>query len=295
MSALHRHPWSIKFLDWLQSNDFDSQTTRWTRAGGTSELLEIGHLRHKRRPIVVFLHGLGNDAVFPNIDLFRQLLIAGFNIVTADLDGHGKSNTTWFAEETLPSLVSEMMGNCEAIQTSDEKVHVCGYSLGALLVLDYAVKNPDLVKTVSLIGMPITLKSDPRIAFELLTPFVNSYRGALSDYGLSGIHPAIGPVLRSRYPLRLKPKESRPYLEVAGQIIRRMEPARLISSSTLPMLYVAGSLDFIGYHPRSAKFMDDLIQSTKLRREILPGETHFSSMLSPKMPAIIADFLRNTP
>ena len=89
MSMLLRQPWTNKFAGWLRSSGFEAQLIRWERAGGKSEFLALGHIQNSDRPIVMFLHGLGNDALFPNVHLFQHLLESGYNVFTADLDGHG--------------------------------------------------------------------------------------------------------------------------------------------------------------------------------------------------------------
>ena len=265
------------------------------RAGGFSELIEIGQLNHESRPNLLFLHGLGNDAFFPNINFYRSLLHDGFNLVVADLDGHGQDLSSTFAEATLPTLVDDMVSHSCFLRNSSTGLHLAGFSLGAVLMLDYASRFPERVKTLSMIGMPLILDSVLGFAWEALTPFLRSYRDGLKDYGLLGIQPALGPILRNRYPVRLPDGEKSSYMEVAGRIIRGLAPTEKLQSIQCPSVYIAGSRDYISYPVVTAKFLDDLKGMPHLKREIVPGETHFSIMLASQTPAVVADLLRKTP
>lgn len=295
MTALNRHSWSLKFADWISSQGLTVISTKISRAGGVSELLEIGIPNKSQRPTLIFLHGLGNDLLFPNINFFRSLLFSGCNLVTCDLDGHGQDLSSMLTEEDLPTLVDDMIVHSQFCREKSDGVHLAGFSLGAVLTLDYASRHPKNVKTISLIGMPLILQGDFRIASEGLSPFLRSYREALRDYGIFGIQPALGPILRGRYPIRLHPGERSSYLEVAGRIIRALQPTQKLQSLQCPANYIAGSLDFISYPKATAKFLDDLKDKPHIHRQILPAETHFSIMLARKTPSLVSEMLRNIP
>ena len=74
MSAVNRHYWSRKLAAWMSEQDLAVVITRMQRAGGYSELIELGQPDDPRRQSLLFLHGLGNDALFPNINFYRFLL-----------------------------------------------------------------------------------------------------------------------------------------------------------------------------------------------------------------------------
>jgi pimeloyl-ACP methyl ester carboxylesterase len=181
------------------------------------------------------------------------------------------------------------------IADSSYNIHLCGFSLGGVLVLDYAAREPTRVKSVSTIGMPLILQSDLGIVYESFTPWLKSFRSALPDYGLLGIQPAFGPILRGRYPIRLREAETANYLQIAGRLIRGIDPKNRLAEVNLPVHYLAGSLDFIGYQRGTANFLDALEGKPGFTRQIIHRENHFSIMLSPKTPSIIADLLRKVP
>jgi pimeloyl-ACP methyl ester carboxylesterase len=232
---------------------------------------------------------------FPNIGFYKHILRAGFNIITSDLDGHGREGTSTFSEQNLSSLVGDIIRNTPWIRHGNCDIHLCGFSLGGVLVLDYAAQQSTIVKSVSTIGMPLILQGDLGMVCESFTPWLKSFRSALPDYGLLGIQPALGPILRKRYPIRLQDNETASYLQIAGRLIRRIDPKSQLTAVNVPVNYLAGSLDFIGYQRGTANFLDDLQGKTGFTRQIIPRENHFSIMLSPKTPSVIADLLRKVP
>ena len=133
MSALNRHPWSQKFKSWLDARGFELKTRTWTRAGGESQLLLIGDFSDRDRASIVFLHGLGNDVVYPNIGLFRHLLANKYNLITCDLDGHGQNLSSLFSQTTAPTLIPDMLEIADTILHDSSDLHFCGYSFGAVL------------------------------------------------------------------------------------------------------------------------------------------------------------------
>ena len=291
MSTLDRHFWSRKFKSWLVDSDFTHMDHQWPRADGLSRLIGIGKMGDKNRQTVLFLHGLGNDALFPNIEIFRHLLLAGYNIVAGELDGHGLDATTKLSHTSIMSLVREMVEQCDALIIGRPRLHFCGYSFGAALMLQYAVHNPERVRSLSMIGMPIHLEHSYLFLTEILTPILRSYHRAMKDYGLTGIHPAIGPILRGRYPVRLGAEETGNYFEVAAKVLHTLAPTELLRLVTFPTLSIAGSLDFIA----NLRATEELQKELSIQTFYLRGETHFSTMLTPKTPRRVEVLLRNAP
>jgi pimeloyl-ACP methyl ester carboxylesterase len=221
MAMLHRQPWTIKFKSWLSTTGFEARIVQWNRAEGIGELLALGHLTDSSRPSVIFLHGLGNDALFPNVHLFQHLLGSGYNVYTTDLDGHGKTSSTRLSRSNVKTLVSDMIDQVDQLMIGRPRLHFCGYSMGAALLLDYAVHHPERIQSLSMIGLPLNLNAGYLLAAEIISPLKKSYLQALRDYGFLGIHPSLGPILRSRYPVRVSAQESGNYLYVAARIIKR--------------------------------------------------------------------------
>lgn len=251
----------------------------------------LGHIKDQNRPIVIFLHGLGNDAIFPNLDFFRHLLMSGYNVVTTDLDGHGSSSTSTLSSTTIMTLAPDLIQQLDQIFVGRPRFHLVGYSFGAALLLDFAVHNPERVQSLSLVGMPMALRFNYGFMTEALSPFKGSYRQSLRDYGFAGIQPAFGPWLRGRYPVRVSEKETGSYLQVAATAIDAIDPMSKLRLVTFPTLCVTGSLDFIANASATAEFLD----SIGIQHFTLKGETHFTSMLSNKMARRVEVLLRTSP
>src|SRR5579859_4732969 len=71
-----------------------------------------GYLIHGKNPVkatVLFLHGFGNDSLFPQIPFLLKLAESGIAVFTIDLDGHGVKSTTLLIPQELLSCVHDAM------------------------------------------------------------------------------------------------------------------------------------------------------------------------------------------
>ena len=104
------------------------------------------------RPVsVVLLHGFLGDR--RDLEPLRRALAPSFGCITLDLPGHG--DTAHLADEVEESpgnaLLDALMAALEGLHRSGGLALV-GYSLGARLALQVAVKRPDLVSAVVALG-----------------------------------------------------------------------------------------------------------------------------------------------
>ncbi|NYH19295.1 alpha/beta fold hydrolase [Paraburkholderia bryophila] len=101
---------------------------------------------------VVLVHGLGGSA-----NVFGAQVAAlspDFRVVVPDLRGCGRSDK---APVSLEALVADVV---ELIDSAGfEKVHLVGHSLGSVIVQHLAVKHPQMVRSVALIG-PIQVPAE---------------------------------------------------------------------------------------------------------------------------------------
>ena len=110
-----------------------------------------------RQPTVLFVHGAANDhGVFALQS--RYFAWHGRNVLAVDLPGHGRSGG-----EALPSVealadwlrdVLDAAGVAEAA--------LVGHSLGSLVALECAARNPDRVRRLALLGpaVPMSVSDD---------------------------------------------------------------------------------------------------------------------------------------
>ncbi len=82
-----------------------------------------------------------------------------FNIVTVDLIGHGLSDSPHdVACYTCPAIVSQLFSVIKSY--TDDKIILCGYSMGGRAALAFAVHFPDLVDTLILEGVSPGIQSN---------------------------------------------------------------------------------------------------------------------------------------
>ena len=79
------------------------------------------------------------------------LLAAGYRVVTADLRGHGESDTT-FASYGDEATAGDIVALAEALRTEGERVVVLGNSMAAGSAVIAATRRPDLIAGLVLSG-----------------------------------------------------------------------------------------------------------------------------------------------
>lgn len=92
----------------------------------------------------IFVHGTGHTAVsweetISNMKYKQDIVCPELSLIL-----NGK-------EASFPNLCSAFAEYCNQF---DEQIHLCGLSLGGVLALDYALKFPEKVQSLVLIGTP---------------------------------------------------------------------------------------------------------------------------------------------
>lgn len=158
-----------------------------------------------RGRLVVF-HGAGNDPWFPHLELYAQALAAGWEVVAPPLDGHGRGSTTRLDPAALPTLVPQAVVTAQAL-TPPRPLALVGYSLGAAVLVQGLPEVPPAgVRGALALAAPARLRARAGALLREATDVLAhpaTLRAALRRYGLLGLPPALGPLLRRRYPLRL--------------------------------------------------------------------------------------------
>lgn len=101
-------------------------------------------------PVVVLVPGQHQASLFEEVQV-PHLTKAGYRVVTFDLRGVAPS------VETPPPYTVEMLGADLAAFNEALGLGKCtyvGYSVGAMILLEFAMKRPDLVERAALIGVP---------------------------------------------------------------------------------------------------------------------------------------------
>ena len=234
------------------------------------------------RALVVFAHGAGNDALFPQVNLFRTLLLAGYALWTFDLDGHGRRSTTRFDPAVIPGAVPAAVKRARAMYP-ELPVHLLCQSFGGAVALGALARGtlPE-VRSVVLLSTPLHVRPTARtVVFELAgfcTPLCLAQR---RDYGLWGLVPAFGRFKRRVYPIRLArtPRGSWDYVRAVNETIAGIglpESARRIR---IPTLLVYAARDWIVPLAQGHALHEQLPCSELL---VLPRETHYTTVFSPE-------------
>ena len=129
--------------------------------------LDIAYDVHGAGPPLVMLHGatsLGREDFAAQIPLFSK----AFRLYLPDARGHG--GTRWDAADGFRYdwLVDDVAAFVDELGL--ETFHVVGFSMGAMTALQYAVRSPERIRTMTIVG--ITTQREPRasVARRLMDP-----------------------------------------------------------------------------------------------------------------------------
>ncbi len=104
---------------------------------------------------VVLVHGATMDGSVWEYQA-DALARAGFDPVSVDLPGHGRSEGE--PSTTIKGYAGWLLAY---LAMFDEPVHLVGHSMGALIVLEAAAARPDLVRSVTLMGVSDQMPVNP--------------------------------------------------------------------------------------------------------------------------------------
>ncbi len=119
---------------------------------------------------VVLVHGATMDGSVWEYQA-DALARAGFDPVSVDLPGHGRSEGE--PSTTIKGYAGWLLAY---LSTFDVTVHLVGHSMGALIVLEAATARPDLVRSLTLMGVSDRMPVNP----DLLEAFGGDDRSMLS-------------------------------------------------------------------------------------------------------------------
>ncbi|MFJ5776296.1 alpha/beta fold hydrolase [Streptomyces sp. NPDC093094] len=105
------------------------------------------------RPAVVFVHGLSDSLASFYFTLVSPVVDAGFDVITYDLRGHGRSGrppTGYGIDDGIADLAALLTG-----LGVTRPVHLVGYSLGGTIGYGFARRFPERVATL------VALEAEP--------------------------------------------------------------------------------------------------------------------------------------
>lgn len=107
-----------------------------------SDLNMFYNLAGNGEKTIVMIHGAGSTSRHWSMQL-RSLIQAGFRVLTYDNRGHGATPGTegLYSVELLANDLKELL---EALGI-EEKIYLCGISMGGLIAQEFMIRNPDRV------------------------------------------------------------------------------------------------------------------------------------------------------
>jgi pimeloyl-ACP methyl ester carboxylesterase len=126
------------------------------------------------QPTVVLLHGAGMDHTVWQLQS-RAFAYGGYNVLSLDLPGHGRSG------DPTPATITGYADVVAAVlvEAGVDRAHIVGHSMGAFIGIELASSHGTEVQSLTLIGvserMPVhpdlltAAKADDHLAFDLVS------------------------------------------------------------------------------------------------------------------------------
>ncbi|HET7274933.1 MAG TPA: alpha/beta hydrolase [Longimicrobiaceae bacterium] len=230
---------------------------------------------------VLLVHGAGNDALFGMVGLAKRLISRNFQVITFDLDGHGRDSGSRFSGTTIGGAVAEAV---RRLPTDREvPLHAVGISLGGALLLHTLAKAGCGISSAILMVAPLRIEfSRAAFAAELRPRLLRTLWRERAHYGLAGLVPSFGPFKRATYPLRFAPSEvvgtgAFGYIEVLDRTLASLDLEEAARTNTVPTLLIYGDADRI-VPIEQGKRLERLIPSARLLS--ISGGTHLTTPLA---------------
>lgn len=110
------------------------------------------------RPVIVFLHGAGLDHSCWQLES-RWFAWHGWSVLAVDLPAHGRSEGAPIA--SIPDFVDWMLALLDAAKV--ERAALVGHSMGAVIALETAAREPDRVTGLGLLGVSSSMPVHPSL------------------------------------------------------------------------------------------------------------------------------------
>jgi alpha-beta hydrolase superfamily lysophospholipase len=270
----------LRLERWLAAEGARLDRVRYSRptAGGEVDAWRL--LPREPRARVVAAHGAGNDALYPQIALFKALVRRGVEVFSFDVDGHGAASTTVFSPHVVPSALAAAVREAERGRPA-LPLHLLGHSFGGSLVL-HALAAGSIPHALSgiAISAPITVNLTARVAAAELFGFLRpSTLAQREHYGVWGTVPAVGRLKRRAYPIRGAARAGAPFAYVAAvrSLLARLNLDATAAEVRIPVLLAYGTADRLVPLAQGRRLAERIPRAELVE---VPGATHWSTVFA---------------
>lgn len=237
-------------------------------------------------PPVLMLHGAGlSGAIWRGLGYAREG--TGFQAIAVDLRGHGRSDAPTISDAyRWDAFVNDLIGVLDHF--SLESTHVLGYSLGARIGLELAIRAPERVKSLSLLGA-----NHRRLAGIADDLFFPGGHAVLRDQGMAEFltrwELASAQPIGAETAFALSQTDARALAALFEALERTTDiPEVDIHGIAAPTLLVTGTADRYQW-PAGEELARILPRVTSVA---LPGIDHVATLADPRTASAVFDFLR---
>lgn len=233
----------------------------------------------KSRRTIIFVHGAGGSSA----TWFLQLkgLSKNLRVVAIDLNGHGDTQ-----DRSEADIQNSYLQDIEYVVSQNDNPILSGHSMGGALTQLYALKHPDQLSGIILIGTGAKLKVNPSV-FELLD---NDFEGYIEALGTFMFHDSASEEMidASRHEVR---KCSPGIIRRDFELCNKFDIMQEISSIHLPTLIIVGAQDVMT-PVKYAEFLHQKIDGSSL--QIIEGAGHMVMLEQDKaVNSAIANWAMN--
>ena len=240
--------------------------------------VETGGKQHDpSKPTIALIHGAGMDHTVWSLQS-RYFAHHGYSVLAIDLPGHGGSEGPHLSSiEEMADWIGRLVQSL-----SPKPVGLIGHSMGALVALETAARQPDLVVALGLIGISVPMpvnadllsktQNDVPAAVKLIVTWAFGKRAHIGGTQTPGLW-----MLGGGRQLLLKSSDGQLYADfrACNNYADGLQAAEQVKC---PTLLLAGSDDRMT-PPSSVENLSQNIENSKFT--IIPGAGHMTMIEEP--------------
>jgi alpha-beta hydrolase superfamily lysophospholipase len=239
---------------------------------GSGLFLSPRNVSTSRSALVIMLHGLGEDSIFPQWHWATSLVARGIPVLSVTWDGHGEFGHSVLdissATRTIPLVLQKIYGD-SAGSTSDSvadapRCFLMGNSFGAVLSLVAATRPeiPALVSGVIAVSPMVCIdvsRHQPREFLSKLSPrsFVRDVFPRMSLYGWDAMESKSGLFKGERARVRMRVGID-PLDQVRAFLAETVSRRQLLRNVRVPVLWLHGVKDHIVPLEKAVPIMSEI-------------------------------------